>query len=668
MEKPLRLIDRHLSWLSFNHRVLQEAANERNPVLERLRFLAIFSSNLDEFFRVRVPPLFALRDMHLLEAIRREVERQQREFGKIYIEGILPALRRYGIEFLTDAELNEKQIIVAREYWHERLRTRIEPFFIEAGGPAPFLYDRQLYLVVVLKTPQSDDRYAVVEIPAGFESRFFEVPADQGRRCFIFLDDLIRLQLPELFPGLRVAGAYSVKLTRDAELRIEDEFTGDLLVKIRAAVRRRKSGTPSRLLYDPEMPPACLDMLRGCLGLYPESLIAGSRYHNFSDFFGFANPGQRELEHEPLIPLRRAELDASSLFYSIDVQDRILHYPYHSYDYVIRFLTEAAQDPTVTAIHITLYRVAPKSRTVQALVGALRNGKKVTAFVELKARFNEEANTLWADELRNAGADVVYSLPGLKVHCKMCLVTRVTAGRERLYAYLGSGNFNEVTAGIYTDHGLFTADRRITRDLRKVFDYLLDERHPRRFDHLLVAPFNMRPRLIAMLDAEIQNARAGMRASVILKLNNLEDPPMIQKLRQAADAGVEIKLIVRGICCLSPIGMQAVSIVGRFLEHSRVYIFHNGGDEQLFIGSADWMTRNLSRRVEVMFPIFDENIRSEVHAIIDTQLRDNVDARILDAEFGNEFRQSDGPPVCSQMEIYELLRGTLRGSTPVLRI
>jgi polyphosphate kinase len=654
MEK-LRLIDRHLSWLSFNHRVLQEAADDRHPVLERLRFLAIFSSNLDEFFRVRVPALYVLRDTSLLGAIRREVDRQQREFGKIYLDEILPALRAHGIEFITGAELDAKQVAAARQYWEQRLRARIEPFYIGASGPAPFLHDRQLYLVVVLQTADSGHRYAIVEIPAQVESRFFEAPRHDGRRCFIFLDDVVRLHLPELFPGLRVTGAYSVKLTRDAELYIEDEFSGDLLEKIRAALSRRQTGTPSRLLYDPEIPPACLDLLRDRLELYSESLIPGWRYHNFSDFFGFSNPGTRELEYEPLTPLRHAGLETTSLFDAIDVCDRILHYPYHSYDYVIRFLNEAADDPAVSAIHITLYRVAPNSQAVRALIRAARNGKRVTAFVELKARFHEEANTLWADELRNAGASVVYSLPGLKVHCKMCLVVRRSGETGKHYAYLGSGNFNEVTAGIYTDHGLFTADARITGDVRKVFDYLSSERYPGRFDHLLVAPFNMRQRLMAMLDEEIRNAGAGMRAYVILKLNNLEDPAMIQKLREAAEAGVEIKLIVRSICCLPPAGIQAVSIVGRFLEHSRIYIFHNGGDEQYFIGSADWMTRNLSRRVEVMFPVFDAKIRSELRAIVDTQLRDNVNARVLDARLSNRFKQSDGPPIRSQIEIYRML-------------
>jgi polyphosphate kinase len=363
------------------------------------------------------------------------------------------------------------------------------------------------------------------------------------------------------------------------------------------------------------------------------------------------------LQFEPLVPLRHPQLETSpSLFDAIDAQDSILHYPYQSYAYVIRFLNEAANDPAVTSINMTLYRVAPNSEAVRALINAAQNGKQVTVFVEMKARFHEEANFFWADELRNSGARVVYSLPGVKVHCKMCLIARAAGGSEKLYAYVSSGNFNEMTARIYTDHGLFTADTRITREIRKVFDYLAGERYPGRLEHLLVAPFNMRQRFVAMIDEEIRNATSGMRASIILKLNNLEDPAMIQKLCEAADAGVEIKLIVRSICCLTPANIEVVSVVDRFLEHSRVYIFHNGGDERYFVGSADWMTRNLNRRVEVVFPIFDEKIQSEIRAIVDTQLRDNVKARILDLELSNKFRETDAPPIRSQMETYRLLR------------
>jgi polyphosphate kinase len=662
MPKPFRTINRHLSWLSFNHRVLQEAGDAGHPVLERLRFLAIFSSNLDEFFRVRVPAIHAVHDTDLLEAIRKEVDRLQRELGRLYLDEVLPTLRSHGIRFVNDTELEGEQIRAAREYRKSALRGCLEPFFIETSGPAPFLDNRQLYLIVVLEADQRPQQYAIVEIPTKHAPRFVELPASGGQRCFVFLDDVVRLCLPELFQGFRVAGAYAIKLTRDAELHIEDELSGDLPEKIRQGLKRRTTGTPSRLLYDPRIPQECLDWLRESVGLSPESLIPGWRYHNFSDFLDFANPGLNNLEYTPLIPLHRQTLDRrASLFDAIDAGDSMLHYPYHSYDYVIRFLNEAANDPAVTSIDITLYRVAPNSEAVRALVRAAHNGKQVTAFVEMKARFDEEANLFWADELRNAGARVVYGLPGMKVHCKLCLVARSAGGSQKLYGYLSTGNFNERTARVYTDHGLFTADERITQDVRKVLDYLSGERYPGRFDHLLVAPFNMRQRLTAMIDNEIQSAQSGKRASIILKLNNLEDPAMIQKLCDAADAGVEINLIVRSICCLPPVRegtrpVQVISIIDRFLEHGRAYIFHNGGDELCFIGSADWMTRNFDRRVEVVFPLFDETVRSEIRKIIDTELRDNVKARIVDVELSNRFRHSDEPPIRSQTEIYGLIQ------------
>jgi polyphosphate kinase len=676
MDSTSPLLQRDKSWLAFNHRVLLEAGNPEVPLLERLRFLAIFSSNLDEFFRVRVAGLHALREAGpeegeiidfeptaVLEWIRVEVDRQHKELGSYFLGGILPGLRDHGILFVNDGELDAEQAAFVKDLWERELKPAATTVLIEPDGPAPFLHNRQLYLIVVLETPAGASRCAFVEIPTQSSPRFIEVPARAGECHYVFLDDIVRRHLPELFEGLRVTGAYAVKLTRDAKLHLEDEHSGDLLEKIRVGVSRRARGTPSRFLYDPEIPAASLEMIRERLGLRPEDLVPGWRYHNFSDFFTFANPGIDHFENEPLEPLRDPALDAADcLFDAIDRRDRILFYPYHTYDHVIRFLNEAAHDPAVTAIDMTLYRIAKDSLLVHALAAAARNGKKVTAFVEMKARFDEESNLSCANELESAGARVVYRLPGLKVHSKLCLVARTVAGEERLYAYLATGNFNEKTARVYTDYGLFTADLRITRELRMVCDFVSAGKAPGEFKHLLVAPFNMRERFVEMLDDEIRNARAGKRARVILKLNNLEDPPMIRKLTEAAAAGVEVRLVVRTICRLplpsgnAPEPFTVTSIVDRFLEHGRVYIFHNGGDERVFMGSADWMTRNLSRRVEVVFPIYDEGIRAEIRRIIDTQLSDNTKARVLDCGLGNRLMRSDGPPVRSQMEIYQLVR------------
>jgi polyphosphate kinase len=676
MDSSLQLLQRDKSWLSFNHRVLLEAGNPEVPLLERLRFLAIFSSNLDEFFRVRVAGLQALRNSGpeegviidfdpatVLEWIRIEVDRQQKEFGTYYLEGILPALRDRGIVFVNDAELNGKQIEFVEDYWNRLLKPALAPIFIERDGQTHFLENRQLYLIVVLAEPAGEHRYAFVEIPTRSHPRFIEIPGRDGERCYLFLDDAVRRCLPDLFAGLKVAGAYAVKLTRDAKLHIEDELSGDLMEKIREGISRRTKGTPSRFLFDPEIPEECLAMAREYLALRPEDLIPGWRYHNFSDFFSFPNPGIEGLENEQLTPLRDPILDAApSMFSAIDERDRILFYPYHSYDYVVRFLNEAAVDPAVTSIDMTLYRIASDSLLVRALVEAARNGKKVTAFVEMKARFDEESNISCANALETAGARVVYRLPGLKVHSKLCLIGRTVDGVEKSYAYLASGNFNEKTARVYTDYGLFTADSRITRELRMVCNFVTSGEVPVGFEHLLVAPFNLRERFVELLDEEIRNAQAGKRAFVILKVNNLEDPPIIRKLHEAAAAGVEVRMIVRTICRLplpsgdGPEAFTATSIIDRFLEHGRAYIFHNGGNERCFLGSADWMTRNLSRRVEVVFPIFDERIHREVRRTIDTQLSDNVKARILDTEVSNRPWRSDGPPIRSQMEIYRFLK------------
>jgi polyphosphate kinase len=684
MNSPVPLLQRDKSLLSFNHRVLLEAGNPEVPLLERLRFLAIFSSNLDEFFRVRVAGLYALRHSEpedgevidfdpeeVLEWIRTEVDRLQKEFGRYYLDGILPGLRAHGILFVNDGELDERQTAFARDYWQRLLKPATMPHFIDSDGPAPFLHNRQLYLIVTLETPDGGIRHALVEIPTQASPRFVELPARDGVRPFIFLDDIVRLCLPDCFPGLRVTGAYAVKLTRDAKLVIEDEHTGDMLEKIREGVSLRKKGTPSRFLFDPGIPLTSLELTRKLLELRPEDLIPGWRYHNFSDFFSFPNPGIDHLENEPLVPLRDPELDDSlSMFDAISAHDRILFFPYHAYDPVIRFLNEAANDNAVTSINITLYRIAKDSRLVHALAAAARNGKKVTAFVEMKARFDEESNLSCANELESAGARVVYRLPGLKVHSKFCLVARNEEEGDQYYAYVATGNFNEKTARLYTDFGLFTADPRITSELRIVCDFVADAKPPGEFKHLLVAPFNMRERFGEMIDGEISNARAGKTARVILKINNLEDPPIIRKLAEAASAGVEIRLIARTICRLPlPVGgspelFTATSIVDRFLEHGRVYIFHNGGDERCFIGSADWMTRNLSRRVEVVLPVYDKQIHGKIRKIVDTQLNDNVKARILTCGLENQLVRSAGPPVQSQLEIYRILKEESDRATP----
>lgn len=689
---PDRYVDRELSWLAFNHRVLQEAADGSVPLFERIRFLAIYSSNLDEFFRVRVASLRSLLRLgkksrkqlavdpeEQLRRIQKTVSDQQETVGRIYREEILPELERTGIAILREDRLNDDQRRFLSGWFEENILPIVSAAFIREGFGGPFLHNRRLYLVVRLRPrltrkPWTDEEepaahdepelpLAIVEIPSVELPRFVTLPSDDGTHSVIALDDVMRFSMGRIFPGFDPVDSWSVKLTRDAELYIDDEFSGDLLKKIRKGLHRRETGVPSRFLYDRTMPPEVLRSVRKALDLRDEDLFPGWRYHNFSDLFGFPFPDKPDLFYEPLPPLPHPALDtADDLFDEIAKVDRVLHFPYHSYAPVLRFLDQAADDPDVESIAITLYRVASNSAVARTLIRAVRNGKTVTAFVEVKARFDEESNIYWAGEMEQAGVRVLYSFPGLKVHSKLCLVERREPEGLRRYAYLSTGNFNEKTATVYCDHSLLTVDRRITDEMDRVFGFLCGRLEAPRFEHLLVAPFTLRSRLTEMIHREIDHAAGGRPASILLKLNALEDLEMVEKLYEASAAGVRVRLIVRGICCLKPgvpglsENIEAISIVDRFLEHGRIYVFHNDGDEEWFVASADWMTRNLNRRVEVAFPIFDPSIREELRAFLDLQWNDNVKARILDAEMSNRYRpRDDAHPVRAQADGYRMV-------------
>lgn len=684
-------LHRDLSWLSFNRRVLQESADPSVPLYERLRFLAIFSNNLDEFFRVRVASIQALMNLKhggakslggqpakLLRRIHKVVDQQQEEFGEIFRDQLLPALAQQGVTLRYPDNLTAAELSAAQAYFQQEVRPLLQTLPLHGEAP-PFLHNKGLYLAVQLAPPddiqndiQPDDiqddiqappHCMMVSIPSPPLPRFVRLPsADESSFLFMFLDDVVRLGLPEIFPGQHVLGAWSVKLTRDAELHIDDEFEGDLVEKIRKGLRRRTTGDPARFLFDAEMPKPLRQALRQRLQLGKEEMIRGGRYHNFNDFFTLPNPIGPQLEHPPMPPLPSPTLDrAEGMFDAIAQQDHILHFPYHSYHYVVRFLQEAAVDPATQAIFITLYRVANNSGVVAALIAAAQAGKRVEVFVEIKARFDEEANLQWAEELTLAGAHVTYSIPGMKVHSKLLLIERMEGETMKRYAYLSSGNFNEKTARVYTDHGLFTAAPELTAEVRQVFAFLIKEESEPTFRRLLVAPFTMQKRFQELIDREIAAAVAGKEARIVLKLNSLEEPSMIQKLYQAAAAGVQIELIVRGICCLNPSlselrgRIRAISVVDRFLEHARIYIFGTGARQIIYIGSADWMTRNLRRRIEVAFPIDDEAIRQQIVELIGLQLRDNTKARHLDGTHNNHHVRNQLEPVRSQMEAYEVV-------------
>jgi polyphosphate kinase len=478
------------------------------------------------------------------------------------------------------------------------------------------------------------------------------------------LDDVIRKNLSFIFPAYEIIASYGIKLTRDAELYFEDEINGDFVEVLRKAVKTRKTGAPSRFLYDAAMPEEFQNVMKQALKLSEKEMIPGGRYHNFSDFFTFPNPEQRLPMFEPLPQLTIPELEKyPTMFAAMSEKDWMLHYPYHSYAPVIRLLEQAANDPAVNQIRITLYRIASQSRIISLLIDAANKGKQVTAFVELTARFDEESNIYWAEELRKAKVKVLFTIPKLKVHAKLLLISRTEGTVKRRYGYLGTGNFNEKTATIYSDFGLFTSDLRLTNEMFEIFQYLNKKTNTVKARHLLAAPFKLRSTMMECIDQEVDNARVGKPASIILKMNSLEDRQMIQKLYDASDAGVKVSIIVRGICCLVPgeksfsRNISAISIVGRFLEHSRVYLFHNAGNEIMYLSSADWMMRNLNRRVEVAFPIYDESIKRTIREILSMHLKDSVKARVIEKQLKNAYKKGeDQKPFESQVEIYRYLK------------
>lgn len=687
---PARM-NRELSWLAFNGRVLQEAADPGNPLSGRLRFLAIFSSNLDEFFRVRVASLRSLLRLkkkklerlgfnpaRLLREVHTVVSTQQETFGQIFRGQILPELERQGIFLVNETGLNARQLEHLRSYFQEHVRPLLSPVMLTEGEPPPFLEDRSVHLVVELWPEESialsaeKPHYALVGVPSPPLDRFVQLPPEAGdRHVVVFLDDVIRCNLPALFPGWDVGGAYAVKLSRDAELHLEDEFGGDIGEAIRKAVAKRDEGPPSRFLYDLQASWALVSYLKEIFDLADEDLVSGGRYHNLHDLDHFPLFGKKGLSWEPDPPLPHPGLEGvDDLLSAVAARDRILHFPYQSYEYVLGFLRQAARDPEVEEIWLTVYRVSPESSVLCAVLEAAERGKKVRVFVEVQARFDEEANLRWAERLEEVGILTTYSIPGFKVHAKAALVVRREKGERRRYAYVGTGNFNERTARYYTDLGLLTAHPGITGDLETVFHYLasdVPEVQEPRFDNMLVAPFTLRDQLHRLIDDEIAAAREGQPAAIAARMNALQDPRVMEHLEEASQAGVAVDLVVRGICCMVPgipgrsENVRIRSIVDRYLEHGRVWIFHARGEERMFMGSADWMERNLSHRVEVMLPVHDPDIRDQIREMLRLQLADDVKARVVDGTLANRFvpRQAGREPVRAQEASRAYLRGLL---------
>jgi polyphosphate kinase len=676
-------INREISWLSFNERVLQEASDPSTPLIERLKFLGIFSNNRDEFYRVRVATINRLTKLgkkaidiygddpkELLQKLQRKVIAQQQNFEEIYQE-LLHELAKENVFIINEKQLNVKQQEYVKDYFHKEVERTLFPIMVDENKAFPYMKDKSGYLFVRLIStiPSQKNKYALIEIPSKSTSRFIILPQERNKKYIILLDDVIRYNVHEMFSvfGYITKEAINIKLTRDAELDIDQDVSKSMLEKISKSVKDRKKGLPVRFVYDSTMSKEMLAFIMKKLGMdKKDNAIPGGRYHNFKDFIGFPNIGEKKLMYEHPRPLNHKYLYNinTKILNVIKEKDILLHYPYHTYDHIITLLREASIDPTVESIKITFYRVADSSKIANALVNAIKNGKKVTVLVELQARFDEENNIYWANKLQEEGATVIYGVPGLKVHSKLFLITTRVRGKEIKYAHIGTGNFNEKTARIYTDFSLLTADKTIADEISAVFDFYANNFKTGVYKHLAVAPFFMRQTFVNLIDKEISNAKAGKQAYMILKMNSLVDKDMIEKLYEASQAGVQITLIVRGICSLVTEisgysdNIKAYSIVDKYLEHARVFIFANGGNEKIYITSADWMSRNLDSRSEVAVPILDTEVKKQIKDIINIQLSGNTKVRILDKLQQNLYKKAKPGErkVRVQDEIYNYLK------------
>ncbi|MCB0480691.1 MAG: polyphosphate kinase 1 [Flavobacteriales bacterium] len=668
-------INREVSWLGFNERVLQEAADERNPLIERLRFLGIFSNNRDEFFRVRVASVkrraqLALKEhdptegdpIKLLKIIQDITVKQIKEFYKIF-DAIIAELKNENVFLINEMELNEEQEAFVKNYFNDQVYPALVPIMLSNSRKFPSLRDKSIYFAMRMKRVESDkDKYALIELPNSLP-RFVQLPSDEKRRYIIILDDIIRHNLENLFNmyGFNQVEAYTIKLTRDAELDLDSDVSKSFLETMQEGVMGRKKGQPVRFVYDENICEPLFTYLKKKLRLsHSDSLISGRRYHNFKDFIAFPNIGAKNLEFKKQPPVRHHELKPyKSVLKVIEKKDILLHYPYQTYNHLIDLLRESAIDPKVRIIKITLYRVARNSKVINALVNAARNGKDVTVLVELQARFDEENNIEWANHLSDEGIKVIFGYAGLKVHSKICYIVKKEGSKIIEFAHIGTGNFHEKTALIYTDLSLLTSNPEITGEIRRVFELLGGNFTPFYYKNLLVSPLNMRTRMVRMINQEIRNAKNGKPAYIHIKLNSLIDPDLMNKLYNASKAGVEIKLIVRGICGIKAgirkmsENIEVISILGKYLEHARIFIFGNNEDPKFYIGSADWMERNLDRRIEITCPIFDKNIQEQIRFMFDLQWADNVKSRVMDPLIKNEYRTTKSKrKVHSRNELY----------------
>ncbi|MDN3583262.1 polyphosphate kinase 1 [Mucilaginibacter flavus] len=667
--------DRDLSWLLFNERILMEAEREGLPTMERVNFLAIFSSNLDEFYRVRIPVLSALHSIgennksdkeDVFHRAQELVGQQQERFGKVLRERLISLLKDSNVNLLFNEPIPNIIADKVSDYFFSQVLAFLQPLDLADTKKKFFPENNRLYFLLSLKNEANTERNVILNIPSNQLPRFLSITANDGIQYIVFLDDIIRHNLDNLFKTETLGGCYSFKVTRDAELDLDGEFEGDVSEQIEKQLLKRDAGIATRFLHQPGIPLRTLNFIADKFNLLGTSIVEGGMYHNLKDLMSLpvSNPALKYSKWSPI--LSGIHPEEGSFFEQIDKKDYIFHPPYLSYNNILRFFNEAATDVTVAEISVTLYRVASDSRIVNALISAATNGKKVRVMVELKARFDEANNIKWAKKMKAAGVEIIYSHKQLKVHAKIALVKRQVDGREKYSGLLATGNFNESTAAFYTDHILMTANPALLREMELVFMFLSKRvksavDYPIEFKHLLVAQFNLQDDFLALIDNEIQNAKKGLPAGITIKLNNLEERILIAKLYDASQAGVKINMIVRSICCLIPdvAGMSEnitiTRIVDRYLEHGRIFVFNNNNAPRIYMGSADWMNRNVYRRVEVCFPVYDESVKAEVIQMLDLQLHDNVQGVRLDEQLQNNPVEKTEPLIQSQRAVYEFL-------------
>ncbi len=679
MEKHIYL-NREISWLAFNARVLQEAADPTVPPIDRLRFLGIFSNNLDEFFRVRVATVQRMvglkvkrkdtymKPKELLEEMQLEVIAQQRNFEKAY-EDILKELRKNQVFLINEKQLSAPQKKFTEDYFKEHVRPSLVPLMLDQVKTLPYLRDKSIYFAIKLFSSQNSTKeFALLELPTETTGRFILIPSSGKRQYIILLDDLIRHNLQSMFAsfGYEFSEAYTIKMTRDAELDLDNDVTQSFIDKLYKSVKNRQKGAPVRLVYDKEMPIDLLNSLLERLKIKKsDNLLASGRYHNFKDFMKFPNLGNSALSYPSFQEIYHPSVAGNKrIFDVLQKKDILVQYPYHTFSHFIDFLREAAIDKNVKSIQITLYRAAKKSRVINALISAARNGKKVTVVIELQARFDEEANIAWGETLEEEGIEVIYGITGLKIHSKLCLIERIEAGKKRLYANISTGNYNEDTAHTYSDHALFTADNILTSDIKNIFAFIRDPKIKPVTKKLILSPFDNRKHFINLINNEIKLAKKKKSITgILLKMNSLVDEEIISKLYAASKAGVKCRLIIRGICRLKAgvkglsDNIEVISIIDRFLEHSRIFMFENGGKPLYYISSADFMPRNLDVRLEVSCPIESTQTRTQIKDFLDAQWKANVKARVLDYKLDNKRRNTDGVPYRSQEKIAEIVKG-----------